>query len=90
MEPINYIFILVVPSLMLWIVYRAWIAAKDFQKMPTFREYVKNFPGLGGKGAKCYKCNSTHLRNLGVTGINDTDRIVRCGHCDTVLYRTTR
>ena len=62
MGSINYIFILMIPSLMLWIVYRAWIAAKDFQKMPTFREYVKNFPGSGGKGAKCYKCNYNTIR----------------------------
>lgn len=57
--------------------------------LPTFDEYTELHP-MGNAGLRCHKCNSTHIRNLGVNGMHDDSRIVRCGTCDTALYTTER
>lgn len=70
--------------------FKLWTMKNKANALPTFEEYREQHHSTMNAGVTCYKCNSSHMRNLGVNGMNDDSRIVRCGHCDTALYRTQR
>lgn len=72
------------------VVYFFWEGKKSQSALPSFDEYKAVHKQEGHPGATCYKCNSKNMRNLGVNGMHDDNRVVRCGHCDTALYQTQR
>jgi hypothetical protein len=44
--------------------------------LPTFDEYRARHSSTQRAGVACYKCHSTHMRNLGANGMYDESRIV--------------
>jgi hypothetical protein len=89
MDSINWklLFFLAVPAVFL---FKFWAMRNRANALPDFDEYKALHNSNMHSGVICYKCNSNHMRNLGVNGKTDDSRVVRCGHCDTALYRTQR
>lgn len=59
-----------------------------WRKLPTLAAYLAANPHCRThRGIKCANCNSSSIKNWGLTGANDSDRKFVCNHCNTSLYR---
>ena len=59
-----------------------------WDKLPTLIEYLEAYPeAKAQEGIKCNVCNSSHIRNWGISHANSKFRIFLCNHCDTDLYK---
>lgn len=58
--------------------------------IPSLRDYELRYPEcrLTRGGYRCFRCNSTSIRNWGLNHPNSGFRIHSCNHCGTKLYRT--
>lgn len=60
----------------------------DWLKLPTLEEYWQQNPQTKtSAGPACKKCGSRNLKNWGLAGKHDGDRLVSCHACGTELYR---
>lgn len=60
----------------------------DWLKLPTLDAYWEQNPGTKtSSGPACKKCGSRNLKNWGLAGKLDSDRLVSCHACGTELYR---
>ena len=55
---------------------------------PTVQQYAKEHPSSKTQsGYSCNQCGSRSIRNWGVDGATDMNRVFICNHCGTHLYR---
>jgi hypothetical protein len=92
---VEYLFFLeiwAVIGTMCYVVYRIRRKSSEEQKaylsMPTASSYAQDFPSCKtSNGYRCNQCGSRSIRNWGVNGANDPDRVFICNHCGVRLYR---
>lgn len=59
-----------------------------YRKMITSGDYAKKYPqNKTQSGYSCNRCGSRSIRNWGVDGATDTNRVFICNHCNAHLYR---
>lgn len=59
-----------------------------WRSLPRVNDYLTTNPHCRTpRGLKCVACNSSSIKNWGLTGANDDDRVFICNHCGTNLYR---
>jgi hypothetical protein len=84
----KYVFFLGIGALLFLIYYAVSKARREYLSMPTTHEYAKDSPSCKtSHGYSCNQCGSRSIRNWGVDGANDTNRVFICNHCGTHLYR---
>ncbi|OXM40401.1 hypothetical protein CFY91_09255 [Pseudomonas fluvialis] len=60
----------------------------QWRSLPRVNEYLAVHPHCRTpRGIKCAACNSSSIKNWGLTNANDDDRVFICNHCGSHLYR---
>mgnify|MGYP001548862676 FL=1 len=77
--------LLLIPGILILKIY---FAKDDYQSLISLKKYKAKYPECKTeKGIKCFKCNSSSIKNIGYLGFEDDKRIFVCNHCGTWLYR---
>lgn len=80
---------LFVPLIFFVVIVATIVYCVRYFAIPSIQEYESRYPECRtNRGYRCFRCNSSSIRNWGLNHANSGLRVHSCNHCGTKLYRT--